>query len=102
MLNEKLVLVDDDDRKPLKKVDSLVILNSDSEVKEVFNEAAGFMALTSSKVDNNSKSGSVQQMSRDATVKHEIFTDESRCYRYTLDVQRMGQDAMVVHEILNG
>ncbi|GKG62282.1 hypothetical protein Tco_0632186, partial [Tanacetum coccineum] len=46
MLNEKLVLVDDDDGKPLKKVDSLVIWNSDSEVEEVFNEAAGFMALT--------------------------------------------------------
>ncbi|GJY34342.1 hypothetical protein Tco_0418811 [Tanacetum coccineum] len=29
-------------------------------------------------------------------------TDESRCYRYTLDVQRMSQDAIVVHEMFNG
>ncbi|GJU46969.1 WD repeat-containing protein 43-like protein [Tanacetum coccineum] len=29
-------------------------------------------------------------------------TDESRCYRYTLDVQRMSLDAIVVHEMFNG
>ncbi|GKB93676.1 augmin subunit 4 [Tanacetum coccineum] len=29
-------------------------------------------------------------------------TDESRCYRYTLDVQRMSRDAIVVHEMFNG
>ncbi|GKB04861.1 zinc finger, CCHC-type containing protein [Tanacetum coccineum] len=27
---------------------------------------------------------------------------ESRCYRYTLDVQRMSRDAIVVHEMFNG
>ncbi|GJS06536.1 hypothetical protein Tco_0363332 [Tanacetum coccineum] len=52
MLNEKLVLVNDDG-KPLKKVDP-INADSDSEVEEVFNETAGFMALT----NNNSKSGS--------------------------------------------
>ncbi|GJV27529.1 ATP synthase subunit beta [Tanacetum coccineum] len=29
-------------------------------------------------------------------------TDESRCYRYTLDVQRMSRDVIVVHEMFNG
>ncbi|GKC45701.1 hypothetical protein Tco_1063423 [Tanacetum coccineum] len=45
MLDEKLVLVDDDE-KPLKKIDSLVDSDSDSdsEVEEVFNEAVDFMA----------------------------------------------------------
>ncbi|GJW67686.1 hypothetical protein Tco_0122110 [Tanacetum coccineum] len=28
--------------------------------------------------------------------------EESRCYRYTLDVQRMRRDAIVVHEMFNG
>ncbi|GKA51776.1 hypothetical protein Tco_0744972 [Tanacetum coccineum] len=27
--------------------------------------------------------------------------DESRCYRYTLDVQEMSRDAIVVHEMFN-
>ncbi|GJR60535.1 regulator of MON1-CCZ1 complex isoform X1 [Tanacetum coccineum] len=29
-------------------------------------------------------------------------TEESRCYRYTLDVQLMSRDAIVVHEMFNG
>ncbi|GJX69188.1 hypothetical protein Tco_0304915 [Tanacetum coccineum] len=41
-----------------KKVDSLVNSDSDREVEEVFNKNAGFMASTSSKVENYSKSGS--------------------------------------------
>ncbi|GJV49884.1 hypothetical protein Tco_1440096 [Tanacetum coccineum] len=55
-------------------------------------------------------------MSQDVIVVYEMFnvgvemlslfigcsTDESRCYRYTLDVQRMSQDAIVVHEMFNG
>ncbi|GJU62550.1 hypothetical protein Tco_1244385 [Tanacetum coccineum] len=41
-----------------KNVDDLVNVDSDSEVDEVFNENADFMASMSSKVDNNSKSGS--------------------------------------------
>nr|GEW33677.1 hypothetical protein [Tanacetum cinerariifolium] len=57
MLDGKLILVYDDG-KPLKKVDYLVNADSDSEVEEVFNETAGFMASRSSKVDNHSKSGS--------------------------------------------
>ncbi|GJX01404.1 hypothetical protein Tco_0185317 [Tanacetum coccineum] len=28
--------------------------------------------------------------------------EDSRCYRYTVDVQRMSQDAIVVHEMFNG
>ncbi|GKA65016.1 hypothetical protein Tco_0764723 [Tanacetum coccineum] len=57
MLNGKLVLVDDD-VKPLKKFDYPVNADSDSEVVEMFNETSGFMASTSSKVDNNFSSGS--------------------------------------------
>ncbi|GJT78872.1 crooked neck-like protein 1 [Tanacetum coccineum] len=30
------------------------------------------------------------------------LTDESRCYRYTLDGQRMSRDAIVVHKMFNG
>ncbi|GJR89866.1 putative ribonuclease H-like domain-containing protein [Tanacetum coccineum] len=52
-----LMLVDDDG-KPLKKVDYLVNADSDSEAEEVFNETVGFMASTSSKVYNHSKSDS--------------------------------------------
>ncbi|GKD53828.1 hypothetical protein Tco_1287215 [Tanacetum coccineum] len=52
MLDGKLVLVDDD-VKLLKKFDYPVNTDSDSEVVEMFNETAGFMASTSSKVDNN-------------------------------------------------
>ncbi|GKB40387.1 zinc knuckle CX2CX4HX4C containing protein [Tanacetum coccineum] len=47
-----------DDRKPLKMVDDLVNADSDSEVDEVFNEIADFMASTSFKVDKSSKSDS--------------------------------------------
>ncbi|GJZ37649.1 hypothetical protein Tco_0583840 [Tanacetum coccineum] len=50
MFDVKLVIVDDDDEKPLKKVDDPINTDSDSEVKEVFNETVGFMASTSSKV----------------------------------------------------
>ncbi|GJT93721.1 hypothetical protein Tco_1082566, partial [Tanacetum coccineum] len=57
IMGGKLVLVDDDGQ-PLKKVDDPINAISDSEVDEVFNETAGFMASTSLKVDNNSKSGS--------------------------------------------
>ncbi|GJS87046.1 RNA-directed DNA polymerase, eukaryota, reverse transcriptase zinc-binding domain protein [Tanacetum coccineum] len=89
MLNEKLVLVDDDDGKPLKKVDSLVILNSDSEVEEVFNETTGFMALTSSKVDNNSKSGSGMESKSMYEQIREVLKTRMRWYRCTRDVQRM-------------
>ncbi|GJZ85056.1 hypothetical protein Tco_0650395 [Tanacetum coccineum] len=53
---------------------------------------------------------------RDAIDVHEMFnggvemlslymicsTDESRYYRYTLDVQRRSRDAIVVHEMFNG
>ncbi|GJZ71622.1 hypothetical protein Tco_0635473 [Tanacetum coccineum] len=28
-------------------------------------------------------------------------TEESRCYRYALDVQRMSRDAIVVHDMFN-
>ncbi|GJS07218.1 gag-aspartyl protease domain-containing protein [Tanacetum coccineum] len=55
-LDEKLVLVDDDDGKPLKKVDHLVNADSDYKVDEVFNKTVGFMTLTSSHV-NKSVSG---------------------------------------------
>ncbi|GJZ23567.1 RNA-directed DNA polymerase, eukaryota, reverse transcriptase zinc-binding domain protein [Tanacetum coccineum] len=58
----------------------------------------------------------VQRMSRDAIVMHEMFnggvemlslyircsTDESRCYRSTLDVQQRSRYAIVVHEMFNG
>ncbi|GJY93622.1 hypothetical protein Tco_0509404 [Tanacetum coccineum] len=54
---DALMLVDDDG-KPLKKVDYLVNADSDSEAEEVFNETVGFMASTSSKVYNHSKSDS--------------------------------------------
>ncbi|GJY28657.1 hypothetical protein Tco_0404424 [Tanacetum coccineum] len=60
--------------------------------------------------------GGVEMLSsRDAIVIHETFnegvemlllymrcsTDESRCYRYTLDVQRRSRDAIVAHEMFN-
>nr|GEW14181.1 hypothetical protein [Tanacetum cinerariifolium] len=57
MLDEKFVLVDDDG-KPLNNVDDPGNTNSDNEVEEVFNKNTGFMASTSSKVDNSSKNGS--------------------------------------------
>ncbi|GJS26193.1 ARID DNA-binding domain-containing protein [Tanacetum coccineum] len=41
-----------------QKVDDPINADSDNEMGEVFNETAGFMASTSFKVDNNSKSGS--------------------------------------------
>ncbi|GKB19053.1 tyrosine--tRNA ligase 1, cytoplasmic-like protein [Tanacetum coccineum] len=58
----------------------------------------------------------VLEMSQDAIVVHEMFngrvemlslymrclTDESRCYRYTLDVQLMSRDAISAHEMFNG
>nr|GEW53752.1 reverse transcriptase domain-containing protein [Tanacetum cinerariifolium] len=56
LLDVKHVLMDDE-RKPLKNVVDYVNANNDNEVDEVFNETACFMASTSSKVDNNSKSG---------------------------------------------
>ncbi|GJV97738.1 hypothetical protein Tco_1549315 [Tanacetum coccineum] len=56
-MDGKLMLVDDDGT-PLKKVDDPVNVESVSEVDEVFNETAGFMASMSSKVDNNSKNDS--------------------------------------------
>ncbi|GJY35475.1 hypothetical protein Tco_0420853, partial [Tanacetum coccineum] len=55
MLDEKLVLVDDDGN-PLKNINDSVNANSDSEVDEVFNKTASFMASTSSK--DTSTSGS--------------------------------------------
>ncbi|GKF30927.1 hypothetical protein Tco_0100725 [Tanacetum coccineum] len=55
MLDEKLVLVNDD-RKPLKKIDDPVSMDSDSEVEEVFNETAGLMVSTSFKVDKSFES----------------------------------------------
>ncbi|GJQ99984.1 hypothetical protein Tco_0522969 [Tanacetum coccineum] len=45
MIDEKFMLVDDDG-KQLSKVASTVNANSDSEVEDVFNETAGFMAST--------------------------------------------------------
>ncbi|GKA75899.1 hypothetical protein Tco_0782277 [Tanacetum coccineum] len=42
----------------------------------------------------------VQRMSRDAIAVHDM--DESRCYHYTLDVQRMNRYTIVVHEMFNG
>nr|GEW81099.1 hypothetical protein [Tanacetum cinerariifolium] len=57
MLDGKLVLVDND-RKLIKKVDDLVNGNSDSEMDEVFDETTSFMATTSSKVNGSSKIGS--------------------------------------------
>ncbi|GJU19095.1 hypothetical protein Tco_1147061 [Tanacetum coccineum] len=48
MLDGKFMLVDDDE-KPVKKIVDPVNADSDSEVDEVFNEIAGFMASTSFK-----------------------------------------------------
>nr|GEV08044.1 hypothetical protein [Tanacetum cinerariifolium] len=45
-------------RKPIKKVDDPVNVDSDSEVDEVFDETVGFMILTSSMVNKSTKSGS--------------------------------------------
>ncbi|GJZ29663.1 hypothetical protein Tco_0574310 [Tanacetum coccineum] len=76
----KLMLVDDDG-KPLKKVDYLVNADSDSEAEEVFNETVGFMASTSSKVYNHSKSDSgvesksMYEQWRETYVKHR-YDDE--------------------------
>nr|GEX67833.1 hypothetical protein [Tanacetum cinerariifolium] len=41
-----------------KKVDDPINVDSDNEIDEVFNKTTGFIASTSFKVDNNSKSGS--------------------------------------------
>ncbi|GJR21451.1 reverse transcriptase domain-containing protein [Tanacetum coccineum] len=54
ILDGKLMLMDDDG-KPLKKVDPPVNSDSESEVEEVFNEIAGFMAST--RLKSSSKSG---------------------------------------------
>ncbi|GKF39458.1 hypothetical protein Tco_0119519 [Tanacetum coccineum] len=56
MLDEKLMLVDNDS-KPLYKVDSTVNADSDSEVEEVFNKTASFMASTSLKSGSESGYG---------------------------------------------
>ncbi|GJU26944.1 hypothetical protein Tco_1165565 [Tanacetum coccineum] len=58
MLDGKLVLVDDDGKPPKPKVNDPINADSDSEVDEVFNETASFMASTSSKVNKSSKNGS--------------------------------------------
>ncbi|GJU95130.1 hypothetical protein Tco_1319886 [Tanacetum coccineum] len=55
---DALNMAENDDDLAAKNVDDLVNVDSDSEVDEVFNENADFMASMSSKVDNNSKSGS--------------------------------------------
>ncbi|GJV65749.1 hypothetical protein Tco_1476577, partial [Tanacetum coccineum] len=47
----------DDDGKPLYKVDSIGIADSDSEVEEVFNETEGYLASTSLKSGNGSGYG---------------------------------------------
>ncbi|GJY68006.1 zinc finger, CCHC-type containing protein [Tanacetum coccineum] len=58
ILDGKLVLVYDDG-KPLKPtVDDPLDADSDSEVDEVFNETASFMASSSSKINKSSKSSS--------------------------------------------
>ncbi|GKB47143.1 hypothetical protein Tco_0897896 [Tanacetum coccineum] len=58
ILDGKLVLVYDDG-KPLKPtVDDPLDADSDSEVDEMFNETASFMASSSSKVNKSSKSSS--------------------------------------------
>ncbi|GKD93261.1 hypothetical protein Tco_1373098, partial [Tanacetum coccineum] len=41
----------------------------------------------------------VQRMSRDATLYMRCSTDESRFCRYTLNVQQMSRDAIVVHDM---
>ncbi|GKC23356.1 7-deoxyloganetin glucosyltransferase-like protein [Tanacetum coccineum] len=53
IIDGKLTLVDDD-RNPLPKVVSMENANSDSEVEDVVNEHAGFMASTGLKRDNDS------------------------------------------------
>ncbi|GJS59687.1 hypothetical protein Tco_0654471 [Tanacetum coccineum] len=55
-LGGKLLLVDDDG-KPLKNVESSVNSDSESEVKEVFNETADFMTSTSLKSGGESGYG---------------------------------------------
>ncbi|GJR25060.1 hypothetical protein Tco_0973587 [Tanacetum coccineum] len=56
ILDGKLVLVDDDE-KMLKKVESPINSDSESEVKEVINETPGFMASTSLKSGSESGYG---------------------------------------------
>nr|GEZ49557.1 hypothetical protein [Tanacetum cinerariifolium] len=56
LIEGKLLLVDDDG-KPLPKVVSTINANSDSEVKEVFDEHATFMALTGLKCGSDSGYG---------------------------------------------
>nr|GFB17068.1 hypothetical protein [Tanacetum cinerariifolium] len=58
MLDEKLVLLDDDEKSLKPKVDDSVNAYRDSEVDEVFNETEIFMALRISKVKKSYKSGS--------------------------------------------
>ncbi|GKD20041.1 hypothetical protein Tco_1221744 [Tanacetum coccineum] len=53
IIDGKLTLVDDD-RNPLPKVVSMENANSDSEVEDVVNKHAGFMASTGLKRDNDS------------------------------------------------
>ncbi|GKD98834.1 hypothetical protein Tco_1382731 [Tanacetum coccineum] len=43
-----------------------------------------------------------QSTTMSATSDEILSTEESICYRYTLDVQRMSRDAIVVHETFNG
>nr|GFB01035.1 hypothetical protein [Tanacetum cinerariifolium] len=53
ILDGKLMSVDDDG-KPLYKADSMVNVDSDNEVEEVFHEPIGFVASTSLKSDSES------------------------------------------------
>ncbi|GKG51935.1 hypothetical protein Tco_0544573, partial [Tanacetum coccineum] len=66
MLDEKLVLVDDD-WKPLKKVGDPVNADSGSEVDEVFNETASFMASISLKSGSGVKSKSTYEQSQNGS-----------------------------------
>nr|GFC05576.1 hypothetical protein [Tanacetum cinerariifolium] len=56
ILEGKFMFVDDDG-KPLYKVDSTGIADSDSEVEEVFNETEGYLASTSLKSGSDSGYG---------------------------------------------
>ncbi|GJS18526.1 ribonuclease H-like domain, reverse transcriptase, RNA-dependent DNA polymerase [Tanacetum coccineum] len=73
----------------LKKFDYPVNTDSDSEVVEMFNETAGFMASTSSKVENNFSSGSgvgsksMYEQRRETYVEYPYDVDDFDDYGFT-------------------
>ncbi|GJZ16597.1 hypothetical protein Tco_0552274 [Tanacetum coccineum] len=71
-------------------------------VYEMFNEGVEMISLYI-RCSRDALQEKVEQSTTMSATSDEILsTEESICYRYTLDVQRMSRDAIVVHETFNG